>query len=93
MQHAVASTGLPLSLASDPDNLKAGEYVPVDRGRLPAAGGAIKVMVKNKADIHALHAALHNKAIQVGQDLIHIKVGNDMLELDIAPGNIPGARG
>ena len=61
MQHAVSSTGLPLSLASDPANLRAGEYVPVDRGRLPSAGGVIKVMVKNRADVHTLHAALHTK--------------------------------
>ncbi|CAK0829834.1 unnamed protein product [Prorocentrum cordatum] len=91
MQHAISSTGLQLPLAPDPGDLEAGGRAPVGRGQLPAAGGAIKVMVKNKADAFTPRATLRNKAIQVGNDLIDIKVGNDSLELGIAPGNAVGS--
>ncbi|CAK0899388.1 unnamed protein product [Prorocentrum cordatum] len=52
MQHAVATTWLPLSVAYDP--------------------GDLKVRDNSKADVHALHAGRY-------------------MDLDIAPGNIPGA--
>ncbi|CAK0817329.1 unnamed protein product [Prorocentrum cordatum] len=89
MQHAVVSTGLSLSLASDPDNLQAGGCAPVGRGRLAAARGVIKVLTKDKADVRKLHGALRNKAVQVGQGPIHIQVRNDLLEL--AAGERSGA--
>ena len=88
----ISSTGLSLTLAQDEDNPQAGEFYHVARSRLPAAGGVIKVIAKEKEDIRKLYATLHNQAVQVGQDIIHIQVINDLTELTVETGNDRRAR-
>ena len=92
MRHAVEATGIALTLATNSDHPKPGEFYHVPRDALPMPGGVIKVLAKTKADITKLYATLHEQAIQVGQDMVRVQVVNDLMDLAAETGNDPRAR-
>ena len=92
MDHACQTSGLSLTRAADAENPRPGEYYHAASRDPSAPAGVIKVTAKSREDVCKLYTALHNQAIQVGQDMAGIQVVNDYIDLAVESGNDPRAR-
>ena len=55
-----------------------------------AAPGRVRLFLRSEAEVQTVRAALHEQAVQVGMDLVGLRVANDILDL---PGNGRRRRG
>ena len=87
MAHAVAANGLQLQQAQDAQAPSFGEYLHLASVDPTARPGTMKVLLRDPEEVRKLYNALDGQTVQVGMDLVGVRVANDLMEVLPVPGN------
>ena len=87
MNHLAEATGLNLKETEYSRDPRPGEFVHLATKDASAPPGKMRLILSSAKDVRKVYSALHGQTVQVGQDLVGIEVGNDLVDGQGIPGN------